>query len=217
MSQAEELLNSLTSGDGPALYLAGNVTDEPHIVINADRTIYVPDELKKIAVQFDHAIETVTFDCPRYWDGHDLAKMDIYINCMRPDGQKDRYTVNDTEVDDTDSSIIHFTWTIQQFITMIKGQLSFLVCAKTVDSDGVDILHWNSELCQDLYISEGMECEAAIAGQNPSIIQELLIRMDDVESGLLPRVTKEDNGKILQVSDGAWTLVKILSAEEVGV
>lgn len=217
MSQAEELLNSLTSGGGTALYSAGSGAGEPHIVINADRTIFVPEELKRIAVQFDHEIETVTFDCPRYWDGHDLSQMDIYINYMRPDGQKDKYPVKKTTVDSTDPSIFHFDWTIQQFTTMVKGQLSFLVCAKTVDADGVDIRHWNSELCQDLYISEGMECDAAVAGQTPSIIQELLIRMDDVESGLLPKVTSEDNGKILQVSDGVWTLVKIISAEEVGV
>ena len=46
---------------------------EPHIVIDSHRAITVPEQLKRIAVQFDHNFETVTFDCPRYWDGHDLS------------------------------------------------------------------------------------------------------------------------------------------------
>ena len=39
--------------------------DEQHIIINSDRSITVPTELKNIAVQNDHNIETVMFDCPR--------------------------------------------------------------------------------------------------------------------------------------------------------
>lgn len=31
---------------------------EPHIVVGSDRMITVPDELKNIAVQYDHNVET---------------------------------------------------------------------------------------------------------------------------------------------------------------
>ena len=60
MSGAEELLNREAT-----TYLA-RLEAEPHIVIGEDRFITVPSELKRIAVQYDHNIETVTFDCPRY-------------------------------------------------------------------------------------------------------------------------------------------------------
>ena len=53
---------------------------EEHIKIGLDRHITVPESLKRIAVQYDHNVETVTFDCPRYWDGHDMSKMTVYIN-----------------------------------------------------------------------------------------------------------------------------------------
>ena len=39
---------------------------EPHIVIDDDRYIAVPKKLRRLAVQHDHNVETVTFDCPRY-------------------------------------------------------------------------------------------------------------------------------------------------------
>ena len=57
MSQAEVLLESLPTGNSGDL--------EPHIIIDKKRKVSVPDELKRIAVQHDHNIETVTFDCPR--------------------------------------------------------------------------------------------------------------------------------------------------------
>ena len=50
---------------------------EPHIGIDKDKNIFFPDELKKIAVQREHDMKTVTFDCPRYWDGRDLYELII--------------------------------------------------------------------------------------------------------------------------------------------
>lgn len=55
MSEINDLLNSLS--------------DKPHIIINRDRTIIVPDALKKFAVQYDHNVGPVTFDCLRYLKG----------------------------------------------------------------------------------------------------------------------------------------------------
>ena len=52
-----------------------NEFEEPHIVIGYDRVVTVPDQLKRLAVQYDHDIETVTFDCPRYWGKHDMSQM----------------------------------------------------------------------------------------------------------------------------------------------
>lgn len=84
MGRAEDLLNGLQNTDTNneiSLLIAGENTDtEPHFVINDNRVISVPSELRTIAVQYDHNIETVTFDCPRYWDGHDMSKMVVYIN-----------------------------------------------------------------------------------------------------------------------------------------
>ena len=60
MSKAEDLLNSLS--DEEIMLYSTAVGEEGHIIIGSDRTVTVPDELKKIAVQYDHNVETVTFD-----------------------------------------------------------------------------------------------------------------------------------------------------------
>ena len=179
MSQANELLDSLTT-DEIAAYSADS-TSEPHIIIGSDRYITVPESLKRIGVQFDHNVETVTFDCPRYWDGLDMSKMIIYINYMLPGGIRAAYIAENISVDESDSTMMHFTWTISNHVTMTKGTLSFLVCIKKTDDEGNEVNHWNSELNREMFISEGMECQEIALSEYPDIITQLLTRMTMVE------------------------------------
>lgn len=179
MSEAENLLDQLADGD--AAVMMANPETEPHIVIGTDRFITVPAELKRIGVQYDHNIETVIFDCPRYWDGRDLSAMYVYVNYMRSDGGVGKYLAEDVTVDDTDDSVMHFSWTLSGDTTKTKGVLSFLVCAKSVDGDGNEVNHWNSELNRSMTISEGLEVQEAIINQYPDIITNLLVRMSAVE------------------------------------
>lgn len=166
MAGAEELLNS-----GASTYLARPET-EPHIVVGEDRFITVPAELKRIGVQFDHDIETVTFDCPRYWDNHDMSKMGIYINYMRSDKAYGCFRAENVSVDESDDHIMHFTWTISKNVTLVKGNLAFLICVRNPDDSDNEINHWNSELCTDMYVSEGMECAEVILPEYPDIISQ---------------------------------------------
>jgi hypothetical protein len=153
MSQANDILENLTEEELGAYSAISE--DEPHIVIYNDRTISVPTELKKIAVQFDHDIETVTFDCPRYWDEHDLSDMIIYINYTRADKKDGCYRAQNVTIDDTDEAIIHFTWTISRNVTEAFGMLEFSICAKKVDENGNEDNHWNSEINREMIISQG--------------------------------------------------------------
>lgn len=180
MSQADDLLNGLSQGD-IALYTARPEV-EPHIVIGEDRFITVPEELKRIAVQFDHNIETVTFDCPRYWDEHDMSKMKIYINFMRKDMERGCFIAENITVDDADERIMHFDWRITREATLSEGPLLFLVCVKKVDGEGYETNHWNSELSEDCYVSKGLECVEAIFAEYPDVIAQLLLRMETTEA-----------------------------------
>ena len=174
MSRADELLNSLDEGIAIA---SVNPETEPHIIIDNDRNITVPDELQRIAVQYDHNIETVTFDCPRYWDGHDLSAMAIYISYMRPDNELGTYIAEKVRIDSEDDSIFHFDWTITNFLTAIDGKIRFIVCVKKVDAEGNETQHWNSELNTEMYVSQGLDCSSElsdVADTYPDIITQLI-------------------------------------------
>lgn len=183
MSQADALLNSLEE-EGISLQLA-DATTEPHIVIGADRVISVPKELQRIAVQYDHNVETVTFDCPRYWDDLDMSKLNIYINYMRKDRELGCYKATDITVDETDQSIMHFNWTISQNVSLVKGELKFLVCIKKADADGNEENHWNSELNSEMYISEGLEVDKVVLEPYPDVISQWEDEVQEVKDILL--------------------------------
>lgn len=159
MSQADNLLDSLSV----------DYTDEPYITVNDDRTITVPDELKHVAVQGDHNIETVTIDCPRYWDEYDFSTMKVYINYMRPDGYKDSYRTKNLRVAEDDDTRILFDWTISGNVTAIKGNLSFLVYIESSKANPC----WHSRLNQQMIIDEGLSATEQILRAPDSIEQVL--------------------------------------------
>lgn len=202
MSNAEDLLNSL-SDSGIALYTVDPDT-EPHIVIDSDRYITVPDELKRIAVQYDHDVETVTFDCPRYWDGLDMSEMKIYINYLRSDKEVGAFIATNVVVDASDPSVMHFDWTISRNVTEVFGQIVFLVCIKKADGEGNEKNHWNSELCKSCTVSEGLELDEEVINEiYPDIIEvwhkEVLGIIDEVNAVKDSLIEMRDAGEF----DGA--------------
>ncbi len=181
MSQADELLDSLFE-DEVATYSIDPAT-EPHILIDEDKAVTVPDDLKHIAVQGEHNVETVTFDCPRYWDGHDLSRMSMRIVYQRADGHREPHPVENLRVDDVDENIIHFDWTVSGNVTAVKGNVSFMVCAKLSDAEGNRVREWHSRLNQELIVDEGMECSGEeIVERNPDILEAILVQLDHLES-----------------------------------
>ena len=183
MSQADELLNQL-SEDDISLQSANPETD-PHIVVGDDRVISVPKELQRIAVQHDHNVETVTFDCPRYWDDLDMSELSIYINYMRKDRVVGCYKATDISVDADNDRVMHFNWLISHNVSDAVGQLKFLVCIKKSDADGYEVNHWNSELNTEMYISEGLETGEAVIGSYPDIISQFEDEVQAVKDILL--------------------------------
>ena len=194
MSKADELLNSL-SEDDISLQLA-NPETEPHIIIGEDRVITVPKELQRIAVQYDHDVETVTFDCPRYWDDLDMSKLNIYINYMRKDRYIGCYKATDIAVDGANSNIMHFNWKISRNVSEVVGELKFFVCIKKSDAEGYEVNHWNSELNTEMYISQGLEAEESIFDAYPDIISQWEDEVNAVKQILL---NARDSGEL----DGA--------------
>ena len=185
MSRAEELLNTLAGDDSSPVLRLANPETEPHIVVGDDRFITVPKELQRIAVQFDHDVETVTFDCPRYWDGLDMSQLFVYINYMRKDRITGCYKATNVTVDETDSNIMHFDWTISKNVSQVKGELRFLVCIKKADEEGNEVNHWNSELNTEMYVSEGLETGDAIVARYPDIILQWEADVQEVKDILL--------------------------------
>lgn len=179
MDKAEELLNTLDVND-ENLYPVSPY-EEAHIVIGKDRVITVPPDLRRLGVQYDKNVESVTFDCPRYWDGIDLLNMAMYINYIRSDRKTGSYHVADTAVVPDDENMINFTWTISEHVAYVNGKITFLVCAKHSDSSGASTNRWNSEINRDCYISEGMDTNQVIEDVDTDLITQVLLKIDELD------------------------------------
>lgn len=200
--------------------MSTNILEE-HLFINPDRTIYVPDELKTIGVQFDHDVETVTFDCPRYWDGIDLSTMKIYINYMRPDGVTGSYIACNIVTSEETPSLFSFDWTVSRNVTQVKGTLQFLVTMKSVNSNGKETHRWSSLLNKDLKIAEGLKCEETIITKYPDIVTQLLMRMDSIEEMTTPEAMQNYvntylNANPLELDSTLTSSTKAPPADKVG-
>ena len=157
MSLAEEMLATMPLSDDSSTYSAD---EEPHIVINKSRQAIVPNELKTIAVTGDKNIETVTFDCVRYWDGNDLSTFAIFLNYVLPDLTTGTYIPEKITTTDGDE-FYHFDWQIKNNITAKSGKISFAVTAVSTkpNSAGVHILDkkWSSLPNGDCSIALGLD------------------------------------------------------------
>lgn len=200
MSKAEDLLKTLNNDDISSYLTKPDV--EEHIVVGSNRIITVPESLRRIAVQYDHNIETVVFDCPRYWDGWDMSEMNIYIKYKRSDNDIGMCLCGNVEVDELNPDIMHFTWTVSTNATLVEGPLSFLVSIHKLNSYGKEETHWHSELNDNMYVSKGLTCEDAIIGRYPDIIDQLLSRMDLLEMNMTPEKMVEYIERYLQDNFG---------------
>lgn len=158
-----------------------------HVIIQKDRTVLVPESQRKIAIQYDHNVKTITFDCPRYPEEDssiDMSTMSIYINYMLADKTFGASLATNVTIDENDSTIMHFDWKITNAVTYVKGNLFSSVCIKQVDADGNEIYHWNTDLFQKFSVGEGMECVEEIADLNADVITQILARINTIENDM---------------------------------
>ena len=156
-----------------------------HVIINLDRTVNIPESMKKIGIQYDHNVKTITFDCPRYPDENqsiDMSTMKIFINWMLPDKTLGSTIATNVCVDSENENLMHFDWVVTRVVTSISGVLSTLICIKETTESGEETYHWNTELIQSFKVGNGMECTEQIVEQNIDVITQLLVQMDAVNT-----------------------------------
>lgn len=196
---------------------------EARITIDRDRNMIVPEELRKRIVQYDHDVETIGIDCPRYWDGRDLSAMKIFVNYVldKSKGICGAYLVEKLTVDDTgdeETDMMHFDWVVKEDATQNADLLPLFVCAQVVDEYGNTKNHWSSHINEEILIGKSYKCLNGIVDIYPSIIGQILTKIDNLEKnsggggtgegGTAREVLLQNNGTAIQwkyTGDEAWT------------
>lgn len=178
MATAEELLAQME--ENPELYTdsIGPVNDV--IIINAEeRTIELPESERIFGVESDKASERKYFKCPKIvGDNIDLSTLNLFINFKNANNEGDIYHIDDVVVD---GDYITFSWLLSKKVTAYKTDasknqlLSFIFCAKSGEGPENE---WNTTICSDGVVLEGLEPGESIAEDNPDIIQYILERLN---------------------------------------
>ena len=137
----------------------------------------------------------------------------------RSDTYTGTYKAQNITVDETDDTIMHFTWTVSKNVSMVFGKIVFLVCVRKTDESGNEVNHWNSELCKDCYVSEGLEVDGEeLKELYPDIIDqwhnEVLGVIGEMETFKQELIVMRDSGEfdgatftpsVSETGDLSWT------------
>ncbi len=109
----------------------------------------------------DHNVDKIAFTLPRFWGDDDLKDDEIRVVYQRADGYTDYYTPSDVTVDESDDSLLHFTWLVSQNVTKTEGALLMSVCAKEQDVDGDTTYHWSSRTAR-VSVVDTLDCGSVL-------------------------------------------------------
>ena len=172
MSKLDYAYDKYVKSPAAFLLTVDGETIERCIVDDLSRHITVPESLKIAGVEADNNVKRIFFKTDREAQIVDLSKLDIYINYPNAKGEADRYHCDDKKVE---GDFITFSWLVSDFATKYKGKIKFIVCMENENGE-----HWNSTIAE-LEVLEGLETKETVIEQNPSVLENILLRLEEVE------------------------------------
>lgn len=183
MATASELLGDVS------------VVDKTLVISNDFRTINIPSSVPNLGVEYDDDVLRLDFKMPRYVSDTDLSKFAIRINYINSKGESDAYTVSDAKVY---SEYITFSWLVGPTATRYKGTAKFIVCLKTVKTDGTVDREFNTTIAT-LPVLEGLEVDESIVTEYSDIIEQWrkeLFGIGDTEEASIKAVSEAEQAAI---------------------
>ena len=151
---------------------------DPHFSINADtRIITYTSPEKLILIQGDHNSEIVTFDIPRYIDGHDMMLSDVvqvhYINIDSNNSHNRNsgiYEVLDLQVSPDDENFCVCSWLISKNATLFVGPLTFTLRFACTNASKL-VYVWNTAIYNGIPVSNGIDNSDIIVEEYADILE----------------------------------------------
>ena len=162
--------------------------------------------------QGDHKSERITFEIPRFVEGHDMSlcdKVEIhYLNlCSNKTHQTEGvYLVDDIKVSPADENVVIFSWLISGNATKYEGIISFRISFKCLTDDILEYA-WHTSIYSDISVGEGMNNGEAVLTEYCDVLEAWkltvttnFIQIQDDGSGNVTLTAK--NGTVKLTDDG---------------
>lgn len=151
--------------------LAAEEVADTIVVDNALRTLTIPDGMTTVGVESDDSVFRLKFKMPATYGEFDLSDFDIRINFVNADDEGDIYSVTDKAVA---SNQIAFTWLLGRRVFAKMGSVSFNICLRKYDIDGVTVTKEFNTTPATLTVLQGLETEQAAVGQYTDLVNQYL-------------------------------------------
>lgn len=144
-------------------------------VINPDSREVAADLDRIELIQGDHNSERITFEIPRFVEGHDMSLSDRveihYINIDKKTRaqSKDIYISDDITVENDKAT---FSWLISGNATKYYGSLNFIILFACFDQENNYVYKWNTEICKKISIGETISNTEAISEEYSDILEK---------------------------------------------
>lgn len=129
-------------------------------IIPETREIKVPTSHKVIGVVGDHLAEQLTFELPRFIDGHDIEGCTRrYISWLNVNGEPGNDQLEELKVppEGAKEGMIYLTWTIRNLLAVSKGVVQFSLHFECLDADGATVrYHWGTAVCKNCEILDSV-------------------------------------------------------------
>ena len=141
------------------------------------RFIKETSSTKLVLVKGDHKSEVITFQLPRFIDGHDMLlcnKIRVhYINIETSTNNKsaDLYEVTDLKLCEECEDVLTFTWTIEAPATKYYGSLAFLIKFECTDGDSI-LYQWNTARYVGVNVLDGMDNSEEFVEKYSNVLEE---------------------------------------------
>lgn len=183
-----------------------------HPVIDSDLHFTIDPITREISnnsnkiklMRYDHNSERLTFEIPRYVDGHDMSncnKTEIhFINTGLDHICQGIYKVDDLKVSENDKQLVEFSWLISNNATEEVGSLSFAIHFVCTTEGTIEYM-WSTASYSKISVVDGVYVENVIIEdqQDEDALLDLLCEtsmISAVADGDGAMLTDE-NGKIL--------------------
>jgi hypothetical protein len=159
--------------------LLAEETDSTLVIDLERRVIDIPPTIKHLGVESDKKVKRLNFRVPATYGDVDLSEFDIRINYFNAKTQGDVYPVTDKAV--TDDGNITFSWEVDDFVVRYKGTVKFIACFRLLGENAETLRELNTTPAS-LPVLEGLETTSAIINQNPDVIEQMLLRLNNLEN-----------------------------------
>ena len=187
---------------GPMANIIHQVQDDDMVFTldTVTRKLVNSGSKKKTIPQYSHNSERLTFEFPRYIEGHDMSEcnaIQIHYNNIEvktKNESKDVYECNDIAVEDDK---ITFSWLISKKATTYEGSLNFIVILKCVAGGELNYAY-PTEIYDKIRVTRGLDNGEAVdeafsdilASWKKEIIAELI---GDINAAVESKVSEHND------------------------